>query len=254
MRRRIFKEILLLRMIIITALCWTCLAVILLELIFLSFERSIPQEISESLKYYHFQSEFDASRTILLSLSLIQFALLSSAAVLLFAGEFGLHTIHRLLAEPVERARIWREKLTALFIVLLVFIGLDFLLFMRILFKIHFLTEMSQTLRKLAFVYYPLGIASAVAGGCFASLYIRKFYTSYIAAVLAPVGAVLLWQIIILPIQSLFTGAFSADHGAAQWIVDIGRTFSFTYFYAPLLLWSIVAYVMARRRFFNLEV
>ncbi|MBN1901870.1 hypothetical protein JW926_11160, partial [Candidatus Sumerlaeota bacterium] len=92
------------------------------------------------------------------------------------------------------------------------------------------------------------GGVSLAGAGIFMSLYIRKTHTAFWGALTSTAFIMILWQFMIKIGFSIFgMGAILYGDGFQIYGYIINMAL-------PLLLWGVLAYILARRRFLSLEV
>jgi len=197
-------------------------------------------------------------RMIVLTIHFILFLMMS---VLIFGAEFSDKTMERLLAQPMSRVRLWREKMGILLVMLAALVIFDVIIQHWITFEYvkagaALRGEDFQNYWKMFPIYnisfYLFVTTSALALLAFSSgplmvLYLRQSHVAFWAALVAPVFLFVLFMgidsFILLPIfkVSLFVQIQIRFGDAGE--VSI-----------PSMIWALIAYFLARRRFMTLEV
>jgi hypothetical protein len=144
-------------------------------------------------------------------------------AARVFGAEFDQGTIDSLLAQPISRARLWREKFLAL--ALLAALAFGALQLARHLFDARF-SWRADLVECLV----------ALGGGPLLSLYFRQSLLGLCGAVSLPAVPIWSWLFLVYLVRGDF-------HVGVFWVHA-----------PPLLLYAPIGYVVARRLFLDLEL
>lgn len=177
----------------------------------------------------------------------------------IFGQEFENITMEKLLAQPMSRVRIWREKILVLGLcaggaALVNIINPEYYfprelrgIFLPNLEKYAYMNESGDIL--LNFII-PIGLGNLglMCAGLLMALYIRKTHTAFWGALTSTLFIMILWQFMLSLGFSVF-GMSSIIYSEGFRTYDKTINISF-----PLFLWCAVAYIMGRRKFLILEV
>lgn len=191
-----------------------------------------------------------------IAIQLLCCAIMGSA---IFGQEFEHSTMEKLLSYPLSRIRIWREKMLVLGFctagAALVnsinpeyyFPGTTHGNFLPNLQDLSYINE-RQNIFLNFIIPIGLGYLALLCSGIFMSLYIRKTHTAFWGALTSTLFIMILWQIVI-PLGFSLLGISSMLYNEVYQTFDKNTNISL-----PLFLWSIAAYLLARKKFMKLEV
>jgi len=167
---------------------------------------------------------------------------------IVFGVEFECGTMERLLSQPIERKRVWREKMGILaFAIFIPFLLLS--VFCMIFLRNELIEYCGRRLHwpletyEAGFLFFfIMSYGSAFCAGPFMALTIRKTHTAFWAAVTSTAFIVVVWLFFVSMIPEPASGGKFSLYSLIipAWI--------------PLLIWNVTTYLLARRKFMQLEV
>lgn len=191
--------------------------------------------------------------------------LLPLPAVAIFGSEYSFRTFERLVSQPISRSRLWGEKMLSLSLIYLI----PVLLVLGICIALRSNTlSLNGTFRGVGVPNYPIyirevsrsltggfvlvlsGLFVAFGGGPLLTLYLRTTQTAYWAALVLPIGMMLLLYPFFENFLSVFLRSITADTSNGSILLYQYRL-GVLLFSLPYLL---ITLALARRRLLRLEV
>lgn len=229
-------------------------------------------DLAEFSKF--FASAINFSNLVMQVTGIVHLVLMLLAGSTLFGAEFSYGSIHRILAQPISRNRIWFEKTAILFALAILMVAMDWLVCQRIsvyIGKVETIINMADLpdpginlfryhdLYPFPWEMLTIGLI-AVATAPTVSLFIRQTHTTFWASLIAPVGGMLIMLGFFMMIDTyIFRNHFSLLEWimkSPNWIksrpaLDQGLYWQFM---IPGLVWSAILYPLGWLKFKRLEV
>ncbi len=177
----------------------------------------------------------------------IQTIAFNMMSAFIFGSEYGHQTMERLLAHPLPRLRIWREKLGILAFLMAICLLVDAIycvwrfsegVYFVWIFSPRFVNHKDQ-FEDLGYVF--LYACLSFSTGPRVTFHVKQTQTAFCATLVLPIASFVL---------------FLALAGLAQlWIRDLVTKITNDFVIVGFgIVWSFTAYYLGRRKFLNLEV